>query len=151
VYWHYEGPDDSPVWDTHENNFRHLRERLAAPTDAAVSCLLDDLSDRGLLDDTLVICLGEFGRTPKINAKAGRDHWPHVQAALLAGAGIPGGTVYGASDPSGAYPAVSPVSAEDFGTTMLHLLGVRHEYEIYDPTGRPHAACVGTVVPGLFS
>jgi hypothetical protein len=151
VYWHYEGPDDSPVWDTHENNFRHMRERLAAPTDAAVSNLLGDLSDRGLLDDTLVICLGEFGRTPKINAKAGRDHWPHVQAALLAGAGIPGGTVYGASDPSGAYPAVSPISAEDFGTTMLHLLGVPDAYEIYDPAGRPHAASVGTVVPGLFS
>jgi hypothetical protein len=86
VYWHYEGPDDSPVWDTHENNFRHLRERLAPPTDQAVSALLEDLSQRGLLDDTLVICMGEFGRSPKINAKAGRDHWPGVQSILLAGA-----------------------------------------------------------------
>jgi hypothetical protein len=151
VYWHYEGPDDSPVWDTHENNFRHLRQRLAVPTDAAVSNLLADLADRGMLDDTLVICLGEFGRTPRINGKAGRDHWPHVQTALLAGAGIPGGTVFGASDPSGAYPAVSLISAEDFGTTMLHLLGVRDGYEIHDPAGRPHAACVGSVVPGLVS
>lgn len=151
VYWHYEGPDDSPVWDTHENNARHLRTRLAAPTDAAVATLLSDLADRGMLADTLVVCLGEFGRSPRINRKAGRDHWPHVQSALLAGAGIPGGTVYGASDAIGGRPAQLPVGAEDFGTTLLHLLGVAHDYKIYDPAGRPHAACVGTVVPGLFS
>lgn len=151
VYWHYEGPEDSPVWDTHWNNFRHLRERLAAPADTAVATLLADLSSRGMLDDTLVICLGEFGRTPRVNAKAGRDHWPHVQTALLAGAGIPGGTVYGASDAAGAYPAVAPISAEDFGTTLAHLLGIPDDYQIHDAAGRPLSACVGTVTPELVS
>jgi len=112
--------------------------------------LLADLADRGLLDDTLVVCVGEFGRSPRVNGKGGRDHWPKVRSALLAGAGIPGGTVYGASDPTGGFPAESPVSAEDFGTTLLHLLGVPHDYMLYDPLGRPHSACVGTVVPGLM-
>src|SRR5262245_59157332 len=75
VYWQYDGPDDSPVWDTHQNNFPHLRKRLMPPTDQALSALLDDLSARGMLDDTLVVCLGEFGRTPLINKHGGRDHW----------------------------------------------------------------------------
>src|SRR5205085_5668859 len=86
VYWHYEGPDDSPVWDTHANNFRHLRERLMPPTDAAFAALLADLAGRGLLDDTLVVCMGEFGRTPRVNKNAGRDHWPLVHSVVLAGA-----------------------------------------------------------------
>jgi hypothetical protein len=150
VYWHYEGPDDSPVWDTHWNNFKHLRERLMAPTDAAVSALLTDLDERGLLRDTLVICMGEFGRTPKINNKAGRDHWPHVQSILLAGAGLPAGTVYGASDRLGAYPARNPITPEDLVATFLHLLGVTPTFEVHDPTGRPIPACRGTAVAGLL-
>src|SRR5207248_8671925 len=83
VYWHYEGPDDSPVWDTHQNNFVHLRKRLMPPTDQAFSALLEDLRRRGLLDDTVVICMGEFGRTPLINKYGGRDHWSAVQSVVF--------------------------------------------------------------------
>lgn len=150
VYWHYEGPEDSPVWDTHWNNFAHLRNRLAAPTDAAMSALLDDLSDRGLLDDTLFIALGEFGRSPKINGYTGRDHWPHAATAVLAGAGIRGGAVYGATDRLGAYPSEAPVSPSDLTATILHLLGVPADLELHDPTGRPHKACDGHPVSGLL-
>src|SRR5205807_4120336 len=109
VYWHYEGPADSPVWDTHQNNFPHLRQRLMPPTDQAFASLLDDLASRGLLEDTLVVCLGEFGRSPRINAHGGREHRPFVQSIVLAGAGILGGSVYGASDRLGAQPADKPV------------------------------------------
>jgi hypothetical protein len=151
VYWHYEGPADSPVWDTHENNFRHLRERLAPPTDCAVAALLGDLHDRGMLDETLVICMGEFGRTPKINKHAGRDHWAAVQSVLLAGGGIRRGQVHGASDRIGAFPASQPVRPADLTATVLHLLGVPLDLEIRDRTGRPIAACSGQVVAGLLS
>src|SRR5262249_9605382 len=80
VYWHYEGPEDSPVWDTHQNNFPHLRKRLAPPTDVAVSAVFDDLAARGMLADTLLVVMGEFGRTPKINKDGGREHWGWAQA-----------------------------------------------------------------------
>jgi len=150
VYWHYEGPDDSPVWDTHWNNFRHLRERLAAPADQAVAALIPDLGSRGLLEETLVICLGEFGRTPKINDKAGRDHWPFVQSILLAGAGVPAGAVLGASDRQGAYPAELAVAPRDIVATILHLLGVPGEIELRDLDGRPFKACEGTPVAALL-
>ena len=150
VYWHYEGPDDSPVWDTHWNNFPHLRQRLAPPTDQAAAALLSDLHQRGLLDETLVVVMGEFGRTPKINGKGGRDHWPHVQSILLAGAGIPGGSVYGASDKQGAYPAEKPVSPADLIATMLHLMAVPRDMELHDRTGRPLHACSGEPVWGLL-
>ncbi len=151
VYWHYEGPRDSPVWDTHWNNYRHLRERLMAPTDAAVSAVLADLADRGLLDETLVLCLGEFGRTPRLNKFAGRDHWPHVQSILLAGAGIPGGSVYGQSDAQGAYPVSKPVSPADLIATILHLLGVSPDLELHDQTGRPVRGCTGTPIAQFCS
>jgi hypothetical protein len=150
VYWHYEGPDDSPVWDTHWNNFRHMRERLAPPTDQAVAALLVDLSQRGLLDETLVLCLGEFGRTPTVNGKAGRDHWPYVANALVAGAGVPGGTVVGASDKHGAYPAHTPITPEDWGATLLHWLGVDPQLEMHDQLGRPHRLGMGHVRPEVF-
>lgn len=150
IYWHYEGPDDSPVWDTHWNNFRHMRQRLAPPTDRAVSQLLNDLSECGLLDETLVLCLGEFGRTPKINHMAGRDHWPHIASALVAGAGVPGGTVVGASDRDGAYPAHTPITPEDWGTNLLHWLGVSSEQLLHDQLGRPHRAGLGTIRSELF-
>ncbi len=150
VYWQYEGPDDSPVWDTHGNNFPHLRNRLAPPTDAALSALLDDFADRGLLDDTLVVAMGEFGRSPKINAQAGRDHWPGVATVILAGAGIQSGAVYGASDKIGGLPQSNPVTPADLTATILHLLGVPPDLELRDQTGRPHIACTGSPVLGLF-
>jgi uncharacterized protein (DUF1501 family) len=150
VYWHYEGPDDSPVWDTHGNNFSHLRNRLAPPTDMAMSALLDDLSVRGMLDDTLFVTLGEFGRTPKINALAGRDHWPGVATIVLAGAGVQGGAVYGSSDGQGAFPSESPVTPSDFTATLMHLLGIPNDLEIHDQSGRPFRACDGTPILGLL-
>ena len=151
VYWHYEGPKDCPVWDTHCHNFSYLRDRLVPPTDQALSAMLSDLAARGMLDDTLFVCMGEFGRTPKINGQAGRDHWPHAQSILLAGAGIPPGSVYGATDPHGAYPAENPVSPRDLTATFLHLLGVRPDLEIVDRTNRPFKACEGSPVGGLIS
>jgi hypothetical protein len=150
VYWHYEGPEDSPVWDTHWNNFKHLRERLMPPTDQAVSALLGELSERGMLEDTLVITMGEFGRTPKINGKAGRDHWPHVQSILLAGGGIPGGRVFGASDDHGAQPAKDPVTPPELSATFLHLLGISPDTVLHDQLERPHPASRGEPVRGLM-
>jgi hypothetical protein len=150
VYWHYEGPDDSPVWDTHQNNYPHLRNRLAPPTDQTVAALLSDLNDRGLLDTTLVVCMGEFGRSPKINRYGGRDHWPAVQSILLAGGGVRAGCVYGASDKTGGYPSRQPVTPADLASTILHLLGVPSDLEVHDRTGRLLRACTGSVVRGLL-
>jgi hypothetical protein len=150
VYWHYEGPDDSPVWDTHGDNFRHLRTRLLPPTDKAVAFLLEDLSKRGMLDDTLVVVMGEFGRSPRVNKNAGRDHWPNVQSILLAGAGIRGGSVYGSSDRIGGLPADCPLVPADLTATFLHLLGIPSDVEVHDQAGRPYRACHGTLVRGLI-
>jgi hypothetical protein len=151
VYWHHEETGGQLVWDTHGDNFPYLRDRLAPPTDRALSTLLSDLTDRGLLDETLVICMGEFGRSPRINASAGRDHWPNVFSVLLAGAGIRAGSTYGASDRIGGLPAVAPVSPADLTATCLHLLGVPDQLEVVDRTGRSMRACEGRVVRDLFS
>jgi hypothetical protein len=150
VYWHYDGPEDSPVWDTHQSNARHLRERLAPPTDRALSSLVADLTVRGLLDDTLLICLGEFGRNPRINALGGRDHWPQVQSIVLAGAGVPAGAVYGSSDRKGGLPADRPLAPPDLTATVLHLLGVPPDLLLVDRQGRPHPACAGHPVAELL-
>ena len=148
-YWHYEGPDDSPVWETHGNNFKHLRERLMPLSDQALAALLADLAARGLLDDTLVLCFGEFGRTPRVNKNAGRDHWPYVQSVVLAGAGVRGGSVYGASDRRSAYPADQPVTPADLAATVLHLLGVPPDLALTDRLGRPLRARSGRPVLGV--
>src|SRR5205823_14892061 len=120
---------DSPVWDTHQNNFPHLRKRLMPPTDQAFAALLADLAQRGLLDDTLVVCMGEFGRTPLINKYGGRDHWSAVQSGVFAGAGIRGGSVFGASDRDGATPAEKSVVPADITATLMHLLGIPDDLE----------------------
>jgi hypothetical protein len=151
VYWHYEGPDDSPVWDTHQNNFIHLRRRLMPPTDGALAALLNDLEQRGMLADTLLVCMGEFGRTPLINRQGGRDHWSAIQSVLLAGAGIRAGSVYGASDRMGAYPADKPVTPADLTATMMHLLGIPEDMEIADRTNRPLRACQGKLIGGILT
>jgi hypothetical protein len=151
VYWHHEEAGGQMVWDTHGDNFLHLRNRLAPPTDRALAALLADLTDRGLLEETLVICMGEFGRSPRINAYAGRDHWPDVFSVLLAGAGLRAGSVYGASDRIGGLPEAAPVSPADLTATCLHLLGVPLPFEIMDRTSRPLRACEGQVVRGLLS
>ena len=101
------------------------------------------------MDDTLVVVMGEFGRTPRINKDAGRDHWPHVQSILLAGAGISGGSVFGASDRIAAEPSDHPIPPHDLAQTILHLLGVPADLELHDAQGRPIRASQGTPVAGL--
>ena len=127
-------------WDTHDNNFPLLRDCLLPPTDQGLSALLDDLSDRGLLDSTLIVMCGEMGRTPKINKKLpGRDHWGAVQTVFLAGGGIPGGVVVGASDKDGAYPAASPQPPENLAATIYQTLGIPSTAVWKDELDRPHA------------
>jgi hypothetical protein len=106
-----------------------------------VAALLEDLAQSGLLSETLVLMLGEFGRTPKINENAGRDHWPQAQSVLLAGAGIPGGAIFGATDGHGAFPQDQPVTPAELVATVLHALGIAPESELITRNGRPFRAC----------
>ncbi len=148
VNW-YRGPDepsDAPCWDSHTNETKRLKQVLIPPTDAAFATLLDDLSERGLLDETLVVCLAEFGRTPKFNARAGRDHWGHVFSIAMAGGGVQGGVVYGASDGLGAYPKDGLVRPEDIMATIFHCLGLTADTEIKDAQGRSLAISQGQVL-----
>jgi hypothetical protein len=128
VNWsqHVESEEDAGDggWDNHYRNFEMLAERQCLPFDQAFSTLLDDLRDRGLFESTLVVAMGEFGRTPKINPQAGRDHWQNCYSAILAGGGVHGGQVIGASDPRGEYPDSRPLTPADVCTTMLHTLGI---------------------------
>jgi uncharacterized protein (DUF1501 family) len=131
-------PDANATWDTHGDNFNKLRKTLLPQFDAACSSLLQDLDERGLLQRTLVCVLGDFGRTPRINANAGRDHWNSCYTVMLAGAGIRPGTIFGASDRTGSVPVESPVSPGDVIATIYRLLGIRSTTQIYDSLGRPH-------------
>lgn len=137
-------------WDTHANNFRDLKDKLLPPFDRAFSALLDDLHVRGLLDETLVVCLGEFGRTPKINGSAGRDHWAACNSVVLAGGGVCGGCVHGASDKQAAYPTTPPVSPDDLAATIYHALGIDPHLEFSDRLGRPWALTQGRVMREVF-
>jgi hypothetical protein len=130
----------SITWDTHKDNFNTLRNRLVPPMEQAFAALLDDLEERGLLETTLVVWMGEFGRTPKINADAGRDHWPGCYSVLLAGGGIRGGQVLGASDGTGAYPAERPVTPAEIHATMFAALG-------YDVRGVSYTSAEGRTIP----
>jgi uncharacterized protein (DUF1501 family) len=142
VNWDDETRTDkvSPFWDTHHDNFPALKDRLAPQFDRAYSAFLDDLHERGLLETTLVIAAGEFGRTPRIgqfvqNAmtqKTGRDHWPHAFTALLAGGGVRGGRVIGATTSNGGYVRDDPVSPADLSATILHHLGIDARREYWD-------------------
>ena len=148
VNWHNDGIN---FWDTHGDNFNGLKTRLMPPTDRGLSALIDDLAARGLLDETLVVWVGEFGRAPRITrAVAGREHWPRCYSAVLAGGGIRGGTVFGSSDRWAAYPEADPVSPADLAATILHALGISPETEIDDPVGRPLPINRGTPVTALF-
>jgi uncharacterized protein (DUF1501 family) len=143
-------------WDTHQQIFRELPDsrfpgsgRLPS-FDRAVSALIDDLADRGLLESTLVVVMGEFGRTPKLNSAAGRDHWPRAGFALLAGGGLPAGRVIGATDPHGEAPVDRPVRPEDLAWTLLSRLGVDSNREFRTPDGRPmRLLASGGPIPGL--
>jgi hypothetical protein len=130
-------PDANATWDTHGQNFVKLKGTLLPQLDSAVSSLLDDLQDRGLLERTLVVVMGEFGRTPKINPAAGRDHWNFCYGLMLAGGGIKAGHVHGASDRIGARPSRNPVTPGDIIATIYHCLGVEPDTEIHDRLARP--------------
>jgi hypothetical protein len=138
-------------WDSHENNFGRLKNDLLPPADQAFSGLIEDLEARGLLASTLVVALAEFGRTPKINANRGRDHWPFCFSVVLAGGGVQGGAVYGASDRIGAYPAVNPVLPGNLAATIFWLFGIDPTTPIHDPTGRPYPLAEGEPLRVLFS
>lgn len=141
----------SITWDTHKDNFNTLKNKLVPPMEQAYAALLDDLQERGLLDSTLVVWMGEFGRTPKINAEAGRDHWPGCYSVLLAGGGIRGGQVIGASDSTGAYPKDRPLPPADIHATMFAALGYDAQHLSYQgPDGRPMPLSEGTVISELF-
>ena len=144
------------TWDTHVANFPRLRDNLLPPLDQAVSALLDDLEFRGLLDETLVVMLGEFGRTPRISrltpdAVPGRDHWPHVFPAVFAGAGVAGGQVIGKSDRLGAYPLSRSFGPPDLAATIYHALGVDPATELRDRLGRPLRLCAGEMITPLYT
>lgn len=140
------------TWDTHANNFKELRERLLPSLDQGLSALLLDLHTRGLLSSTVVFVTGEFGRTPKINKDAGRDHWPNVFTMLLAGGGLKAGQVIGKSDGEGAQPVDRPVSPEDVAATFFKLFGIDHRKEYQTPTGRPlQIVRDGTIIPELLA
>ncbi len=134
---------NSSGWDTHQN-IKNLRERYPGDRNAhlpsfdrALSALVSDLSDRGMLDETLVVVMGEFGRTPKINSNGGRDHWPNLFSVALAGAGVRGGQIVGSSDALGEYPKDDPVTPSDLAATIYNLLGVDPGGELHTSDGRP--------------
>lgn len=151
VNWvrHDDGPGGQG-WDSHSRHLPWCKDELMPPTDAAVSALLEDLADRGMLDETLVVVTGEFGRTPNFNKEGGRDHWPQVFSALLAGGGIQGGQVHGASTPDGSAVAADPVSPGDLAATLYHCLGIPPEAELIDPLGRPFPIAEGSPIRTLL-
>jgi uncharacterized protein (DUF1501 family) len=120
------------------------------PSDQALTALIEDLDARGLLETTLVVALGEFGRMPRINKSGGRDHWPYCYSVLLAGGGVTGGAVYGASDKIGAYPAADPVTPADLAATIYWCFGLDPAAEVYDQTGRPFRLAEGEPIHKLF-
>jgi hypothetical protein len=146
---------NNETWDTHGNAFPHLKDKLFPPTDRAVSALLDDLHDAGLLDDTLVVMAGEFGRTPKISLLPqhyklpGRDHWGAVQTVFLAGGGVRGGTLVGSSDRIGGYPATEPQTPENLAATIYRTLGIPPAAMWRDAQDRPHHIYHGEPIGGL--
>jgi uncharacterized protein (DUF1501 family) len=160
VFWPNDGITNVSVyWDTHSRNFIDLKQRLCPVADQAFSALLDDLKDRGLLDDTLVVWTGEMGRTPKVGqsvpggagaGKDGRDHWGKLFTTVLAGGGVKGGMVYGSSDKYASEPATNPVSPVDLAATIYQCLGVDPRTEIADRFGRPLTLCDGRVIDSIL-
>lgn len=137
-------------WDSHNKNFHQHKRYLLPQAEQSLAALIEDLDDRGLLDSTLVVALGEFGRTPKINANAGRDHWPDCYTVLLAGGGIRGGTIFGSSDKDGAYPATDPVTPADLAATIYWRFGLDPRTEVHDQAGRPYRIAEGRPITEIF-
>jgi hypothetical protein len=146
VNWPREPGDlnvGSPLWDTHQRNGPRVRDVLAPQFDVAYAALIQDLHARGLLDETLVVVMGEFGRSPIINKSGGRDHWGNVFSVVLAGAGIEGGQIIGSSDKIGGFPEDRPVHPPDLAATIFHLLGIQPNHEFMDALQRPRTVTDG--------
>ncbi len=138
-------------WDDHRTLFKSYKDKKASVLDQGLSALITDLDQRGMLDRTLVVCLGEFGRTPKVNKDGGRDHWPGAMSVLMAGAGIPGGQIVGATDPKGYYAAENIYSPEDFACSLYTKLGIDPHQTLKTSTGRPvHLVNGGKLIKELF-
>jgi len=142
-------PENS--WDTHGRHFPQMKNLLCPTFDRAFSALVEDLAQRGMLDDTLVLATAEFGRTPQVNRSGGRDHWPWVYSVALAGGGAAAGVVHGASDNSAAFPAAQPHDPRDLAATVYHLLGVAEGTMISDQAERPHHLIIGRKIDGLLA
>jgi len=157
VYWGGRVNNPVPHWDTHFNNNRRLKEELLPPFDQCFSAFLEDLDARGLLATTLVICMGEFGRTPRFGQftgngvdATGRDHWPHCYSVVVSGGTAAGGRVLGRSDSFAAYPAADPYSPQDLAATVLNALGINPQDKVLDGFGQSVPLCPGRVRESLF-
>ncbi len=146
----YDFKQQGQNWDAHFKCANQHKTHLLPQADQSLSALIEDLDARGLLDSTLVVAMGEFGRTPKINESAGRDHWPDCYTVLLAGGGVQGGSVYGSSDKIGAYPATDPVTPGDLAATIFWRFGIDAATEIHDQGNRPHRLATGEPLEKLF-
>ncbi len=149
------GQGDFGGWDTHGENFRKLKNRLLPATDQTLPTFIEDMAARGLLDETLIVWMGEFGRSPKVTNTAqfgpnGRDHWPKCYTVLLAGGGVTPGAIYGSSDRIGAYPASDPVTPDDIAATMFWALGIDPATEVRDTLDRPLPIAAGQPITRLF-
>lgn len=152
VNW-YRGPEepsDAPCWDSHARESQRLKDVLCPSADQALAALVDDLTERGMLQETLVVVMAEFGRTPRFNGAGGRDHWGHVFSVALAGGGVRGGTVHGASDDIGAYAKEGRVSPQDLTATIFHCLGLDPHATITDTLGRPLPISRGEVISSIL-
>ena len=148
VHW-CQTPSGS--WDTHGQNFTKMKDSLGPTLDTALSALIEDIEQRGMLDDVLIMPMAEFGRTPQINKNAGRDHWPFAYTLAMAGAGLKRGIVEGASDRLGAYPTSTPYDPADMAATIYHLLGIRNDTLLHDREGRPHKLVVGKKIDAILA
>ena len=146
----YDYRQQGQNWDAHAKCASQHKNHLLPIADRSLAALITDLDERGLLESTLVVAMGEFGRTPKINSGAGRDHWPHCYSVLLAGGGIQGGAIHGQSDRIGAHPLADPVTPGDLAATIYWRFGIDPAREIHDPLGRPHRIATGSPVRAIF-
>jgi uncharacterized protein (DUF1501 family) len=144
------------TWDTHVDNWGRLKTSLLPSLDQGLAALIDDLASTGMLDQTMVIVMGEFGRTPRVSilpgqTVPGRDHWAHAYSALFAGGGVRGGQTIGETDSIAAYPVSRSWTPADVGTTIFDSLGVSHDAQVIDPLGRPNHLLNGEVITPLFT